>query len=84
MTASTEQAAAAVAGRRRNTQAALARVRDVLARMRREKTPGDRRRRQPTRRSLPHLPAQEFRYRRTNINQMVDERCSPDYRQPCG
>jgi hypothetical protein len=39
MTASTEQAAAAVAARRRNTQAALARVRDVLARMRREKTP---------------------------------------------
>jgi hypothetical protein len=39
MTASTEQTAAAVAARRRNTQAALARVRDVLARMRREKTP---------------------------------------------
>jgi hypothetical protein len=35
MTASTEQTAAAVAARRRNTQAALARVRDVLARMRR-------------------------------------------------
>lgn len=31
--------AAAVAARRRSTQAALARVRDVLARMRREKTP---------------------------------------------
>jgi hypothetical protein len=31
--------AAAVAARRHNTQAALARVRDVLARMRREKTP---------------------------------------------
>jgi hypothetical protein len=31
--------AAAVAARRRSTQAALARIRDVLARMRREKTP---------------------------------------------
>jgi hypothetical protein len=31
--------AAAVAVRRLNTQAALARIRDVLARMRREKTP---------------------------------------------
>ena len=31
--------AAALAARRRDTQAALARVRDVLARMRREKTP---------------------------------------------
>ena len=31
--------AAAVAARRNNTQAALARVRDILARMRREKTP---------------------------------------------
>ena len=39
MTASTEQTSAAVAARRRKTQAALARVRDVLARMRREKIP---------------------------------------------
>ena len=39
MTASTEQTAAAVAARRRKSQAALGRVHDALTRMRREKTP---------------------------------------------
>ena len=47
--------AAAVAARRHNTQAALARVRDVLARMRREKTPDSPRIRAPAGRRLMRL-----------------------------